>query len=124
MAKYIDGFVLPIPKKNLAAYKKMAEDAGKVWIKHGALEYKECVGEDMNPKAMGMEFIKFPQLASAKDDETVVFSFITYKSREHRDEVNTKVMEEFMKDPKAKEMKMPFDMKRMSYGGFETLVDL
>jgi len=117
---YVDGFVLPVPKKNLKAYAKMAGLAGKIWKEHGALEYRECVGEDLNQK-MGLPFPKYCKL---KSGETVVFAWIVYKSRAHRDRVNAKVM----KDPRLTESmqgkKMPFDMKRMAYGGFEVLVDL
>jgi uncharacterized protein YbaA (DUF1428 family) len=120
MPRYADGFVLVVPKKNLVAYRRMAAAAGKVWHEHGALEYRECVGEDLKIK-MGMPF---PRLAKAKPTETVVFSWIVYKSRAHRDRVNAKVM----KDPRITEMmkgkEMPFDMKRMSYGGFEVMVDI
>jgi len=116
---YVDGFVLPVPKKNLKAYARMAELAGKVWREHGALEYRECVADDLDVK-MGLPFSK---LAKVKPGETVVFAWIVYKSRAHRDRVNAKVM----KDPRlnaAMDMKkMPFDMKRMSYGGFQVLVD-
>ena len=119
MARYVDGFLLPIPKKNLAAYKKISTTAGKVWREYGALEYRECVGEDLNVK-FGMPF---PKLVKPKTGETVVFSYIVFKSRAHRDKVNSKVM----KDPRLMQMcdpkKMPFDCKRMVYGGFETLVD-
>lgn len=120
MAKgnYVDGFVLVIPKKNTAAYKKMAEVAGKVWKKHGALDYKECMAEDMTA-SMG---VPFPKLTKAKPEENVWFSFIVYKSRKHRDQVNAKVM----KDPAISgysEKDMPFDIKRMAYGGFSVEVD-
>lgn len=125
MARYVDGFVLPVPKDKLPEYEKMAQEGGKVWKKYGALEYFECVGEDLDPKMEGMEFVRFPQLANVKPDETVVFSFIVYKSREHRDEVNALVMKDpSMNDPKYKDKPMPFDVKRMAYGGFKTLVDL
>lgn len=118
--KYVDGFVLAVPKKNLKAYEKMAQAAGKIWKEHGALEYFECIGEDLKPP-MG---VPFPKLAKTKAGETVVFSFIVYKSRAHRDKVNAKVM----KDPRLAEMcgkdkPMPFDVKRMAYGGFEVLVE-
>jgi uncharacterized protein YbaA (DUF1428 family) len=116
---YVDGFLLPVPKKNLEVYRKMAQNAGKVWIEHGALEYRECVGEDLQTK-MGIPFSK---AAKTKAGETVVFSWIVYKSRAHRDKVNKKVMA----DPRMNEMMndkaMPFDVKRMSYGGFEVIVD-
>jgi uncharacterized protein YbaA (DUF1428 family) len=117
---YIDGFVLPVLKKNVQAYRKVAQQAAKVWRKYGALEYRECVGDDLNTK-MG---VPFKRTAKAKRGETVVFSWIVYKSRSHRDQVNAKVMKDpriakMMNDPKA----MPFDVKRMAYGGFKAIVD-
>ena len=119
MARYVDGFVIPVPKKNVQAYRRMAKVAGKVWRDHGALEYRECVGDDLKVK-MG---VAFPRLAKLKPGETVVFSWILYKSRAHRKQVNAKVM----KDPRlAKFMdpkKMPFDFKRTAYGGFKILVE-
>ena len=124
MSKYVDGFVLAVPEKNLPAYKKMALMGGKVWKKHGALEYFECVGDDLSPEMNGMKFLKFPKTVNAKPGETVVFSFIVFKSRAHRDSVNAKVMKEFMQDPKNQDKDMPFDMKRMAYGGFKALVVL
>lgn len=123
MAKYIDGFVLPVPKKNLSAYRKMAALGAKVWKKYGALEYVEAVGEDLNPKSMGTKFLTFPKIAKTRQGETVVFSFVIYKSRKHRDQVNAKVMKEMMKDPKMKDMPMPFDVARMAVGGFKTIVE-
>ncbi len=118
--RYVDGFVLPIPKKNVQAYRRIAQKAGKVWREHGALEYRECAGDDLSIK-MG---VPFPRMAKVKPGETVVFAWIVYKSRAHRDRVNAKVMKDprmnKMMDPKA----MPFDVKRMSYGGFKVLVDL
>lgn len=123
--KYVDGFVLVVPKKNLAKYKKMAEDGGKMWMKHGALQYIECVGEDLTPKMGGeeMKILTFPKMTKIKPSETVVFSYIVYKSRKHRDEVNAKVMNDpSMNDPKNKNQKMPFDMKKMAYGGFQVIV--
>lgn len=120
-AKYVDGFVLVVPKKNLADYKKMATLGAKMWMKYGALDYKECVGDDMKPQWCS---VPFPKLAQTKPSEVVVFSYITYKSRKHRDEVNAKVMKDpAMNDPKMKDKPMPFDMKRMTYGGFEVIVD-
>lgn len=116
---YVDGFVLPVPKKNLEAYRKMAQKAGKIWREHGALEYRECAGDDLDVKT-GLPFTKS---AKTKPDETVVFAYIVYKSRAHRDKVNAKVMADkrlgAMMDPKN----MPFDCKRMVYGGFEVIVD-
>ena len=119
MARYVDGFVLPIPKKHVAAYRRIAQKAGKIWREHGALEVRECVGDDLAVKMA----TPFPRLAKAKPGETVFFSWIVFKSRAHRDRVNAKVM----KDPRLATMgpeAMPFDMKRMAYGGFKALVDL
>jgi len=117
MPKYVDGFVLVVPKKNVAAYRRIAKKAGKIWREHGALEYFECVGDDMNVK-FGMPF---PKLAKTKRGETVIFAWIVYKSRADRDRVNKKVMA----DPRLHMNMddMPFDMKKMSYGGFEVLVE-
>jgi uncharacterized protein YbaA (DUF1428 family) len=119
-SKYVDGFVLVVPGKNLQAYRRMSQKAGIVWKDHGALEYIECAGDDLNIK-MG---IPFPRLAKLKSGEMVIFSWIVYKSRAHRDQVNKKVMKdprlEKMMDPKA----MPFDVKRMSYGGFKIIVNV
>ncbi|CAN5341816.1 DUF1428 domain-containing protein [soil metagenome] len=120
MARYVDGFVLPVPKKNLDAYRRMARKAGKVWREHGALEYVECVGDDVKPG----KHTSFPQSVKLKPGETVIFAYIVYKSRAQRDRVNEKVM----KDPRLADMMdpnaMPFDGKRMFWGGFETLVEL
>ncbi len=116
---YVDGFVIPVPKKNVAAYRKIAKAAGKVWKQHGALHYTECVGDDLNIK-MGLAF---PKLTKMKAGETVVFSWIVYKSKAHRNAVNKRIM----KDPrilKMMKMKPIFDDKRMSYGGFKAIVDL
>lgn len=119
-AQYVDGFVLVVPKKNLPAYKRMAMAAAEVWKKYGALDYKECVGDDLHPK--GVVFT-FPKVMKLKPDETVVFSYIVFKSRAHRDTVNAKVMKDpFMNDPKYKDKPMPFNMKRMVYGGFKVIV--
>lgn len=118
--KYVDGFVLVVPKKNLKAYAEMAALGGKVWMEHGALEYRECVGEDLKVK-FG---VPFPKVVKAKAGETVVFSWIVYKSRKHRDQVNAKVMKDPRLGAMMKDKEMPFDVKRMAYGGFETLVDL
>jgi len=116
---YVDGFVLPVPKKNLQAYRRMAQKAGAVWREHGALDFKECAGDDLQVK-FG---VPFPRVIKLKRGETVMFSFIVYKSRAHRDRVNAKVMKDprlaNMMDPKS----MPFDSKRMAYGGFKVLVD-
>ena len=125
MAKYVDGFVLVVPKDKTEVYKKMAEDGRDMWMKHGALEYYECRGTELAPQEMGGEKARaFPEMAGANDDETVWFSFIVFKSKEHRDEVNAKVMEEFGKQAQeGKDMPMPFDMKRMAYGGFQVEVE-
>lgn len=130
MTRYVDGFVLVVAKNKINAYKKMATDAGKIWKKHGALEYFECVGEDLNPKLPeGMpsdaKGKTFPKMANAKPSETVVFSFIVFKSRTHRDSVNKKVMKEMNEKYKDQSFSdMPFDMKKVVYGGFKTIVDL
>ena len=120
MARYVDGFVVPVPKRKLDAYRRMARKAGKIWREHGALEFRECVAEDVQ---VG-EVTSFPRSVQAKRGETVVFSWIVFKSRAHRDRVNAKVM----KDPRladAMDAKaMPFDSKRMIYGGFDVVVDL
>ena len=119
MARYVDGFVIAVPKKKLSAYRKMAALGAKVWKAHGALEYYECVGDDLEAQ-YGM--MPFPKLARIRKGETVVFSWIVYRSRKHRDSVNAKVM----KDPRMNnpdfQLDMPIDMKRMAYGGFKTLV--
>ena len=118
--RYVDGFVLPVPKKNMQAYRRMATLAGKVWCDHGALEYIECVADDVKPG----KHTSFPQSVKLKADETVVFAYIVYKSRKHRDSVNAKVM----KDPRMASMMnlktLPFDGKRMIYGGFKSMVAL
>jgi uncharacterized protein YbaA (DUF1428 family) len=120
MAKYVDGFVLAIPKKNTAQYKKMAREASVVWKKFGALDYKECMIDDAKPKDVVMTF---PKMAKTKPGETVWFSFIVFKSRKHRDAVNKKVMAYFDKKYGSGQMDMPFDMKRFAYGGFTVEVD-
>ena len=121
---YVDGFVLVIKEKDIAAYRKMAKIGAKVWMKHGALDYKECIGDDMKPDMGGMQVRTFPGLAGVKKGELVIFSFIVYKSRKHRDEVNAKVMKDsMMNEDKWKDKLMPFDMKRMSYGGFKVIVN-
>ncbi len=118
MAHYVDGYVIPVPKKSVNAYRREAQKAGKIWRDHGALEFRECVGDDLNVK-MGLPF---PRGIKVKAGETVIFSWIVYKSRAHRDSVNKKVM----KDPRLVKMMdqpMPFDAKRMLYGGFKTIVE-
>ncbi len=114
---YVEGFVLPVPKDRIADYRRMAEQTGRIWREHGALEYRECIGEDFNAP-VGIPFFK---QIEAKDDETVVFAWIVFESRAHRDEVNAKAMN----DPRITGMdltNMPFDCRRMLYGGFEVLV--
>lgn len=118
---YVDGFLLAVPKKNIQAYRRISQKAGKVWREHGALQYVEAVGDDLDNK-FG---VSFPKLMKPKPGETVVFSFIVYKSRAHRDRVNAKVM----KDPRLAKMMtkgaaMPFDVKRMVYGGFKFIVNV
>jgi uncharacterized protein YbaA (DUF1428 family) len=117
--QYVDGFVVPVPKKKMAAYRRMAQKAAKVWRDHGALQYIECVADDVKPG----KHTSFPQSVKLKSGETVVFAYIVYKSRAHRDSVNAKVM----KDPRLKNMMdpkaMPFDGKRMFWGGFKVMVE-
>ena len=120
---YVDGYVLAVPKANLQKYKKLAKKAGEMWMKHGALGYTECKGEDLGSS----EWCKlpFPKVVKCKEDETVVFAFIQYKSRAHRDRVNAKVMKEMCEEnPDHTPEDMPFDMKRMAFGGFESMVNL
>jgi len=115
MAKYVDGFVLPVRKRSVDAYRRMARKAGKIWREHGALEVRECIADDVKPG----KYTSFPQSVKLKKNEVVWFSWITYKSRKQRDRVNAKVM----KDPRLADMmnpkSMPFDGKRMIYGGFK-----
>ena len=119
MAFYVDGFVLPVPKKNLAEYRRISRRAGKIWREHGALDYRECGAEDLRGKGGD----GFRRAVGVKRGETVVFAWILYRSRKHRDRVNAKVL----KDPRLEAMMrgkpMPFDMKRMLYGGFAGLVE-
>ena len=114
--KYVDGFVIPIPKKNLRAYARMAKQGAEAWLRHGALDYKECVAEDLKP-AWG---VPFSQPVRLRPGETVIFSYIVFKSRAHRDRVNAKVIREMEKQGP---MEMPFDVKRMVYGGFTVIVE-
>lgn len=119
MSRYVDGYVIPIKKDRIEDYRKLARDAGQVWKEYGALEVVECVAEDVKPGKV----TSFPQSVKLEDDETVVFSWITYESREARDRINKQVME----DPRIANMdpmSMPIDGKRMIWGGFETLVEL
>ena len=115
---YVDGYVLPVPKDKIQAYRRLAKQAGTIWREHGALEYRECVGDDLEIDGM----LSFPQGIQAKPDETVIFAWIVFRSKAHRDRVNAKVMQ----DPRLANMNpesMPFDHKRMLYGGFKLLVD-
>lgn len=125
MTKYVDGFVLVVPKDKEAEYKTMAEGGRDIWMKHGALGYYECQGDDLIPPSMGGESARaFTDLAGTKGNETVWFSFIIFKSKEHRDKVNALVMAEMDEQMKDMENKpMPFDMKRMAYGGFKVIVE-
>jgi uncharacterized protein YbaA (DUF1428 family) len=117
---YVDGFVLPLPKENIEKYRGIATQCGAIWLEHGALQYRECIADDVKPGKL----TSFPQSVQMKEDETIIFAWIVYTSRAHRDEVNEKVM----KDPRLAAMGgpegMPFDGKRMIFGGFEVLVDL
>lgn len=117
---YVDGFVVPVPKKKLAAYRTLARKAGKLWKEYGALEYVECVADDVKPG----KHTSFPQSVKLKSGEMVIFAYVVYKSRAHRNSVNKKVM----KDPRMQKMcnpkSMPFDGKRMFWGGFKSIVNL
>lgn len=119
MPNYVDGFVIPLPKTKVAEYQSMAKKACKVWMEYGALEYRECVADDITAKG----HLSFPKLAKSKPSETVVFAWIVYKSRAERDKINAKVM----KDPRLAAMMakgaMPFDVKKMAYGGFKVIVE-
>jgi uncharacterized protein YbaA (DUF1428 family) len=125
MAKYVDGFVLVIPNDKGDEYKKMAEGGRDSWMKHGALEYYECRGDDLAPQGMGTEESRgFPEMTGARSDQTVWFSFIIFRSKEHRDEVNAKVMEEMgEKAEEFADMVMPFDVRQMAYAGFQVEVE-
>jgi uncharacterized protein YbaA (DUF1428 family) len=118
--RYVDGFVVPVPRTKVPAYLRISRRAGRIWREHGALEYRECVGDDLKVKWGA----PFPRIARAKPGETVFFSWIVFRSRAHRDRVNARVMKDprlaRMMDPKS----MPFDTKRMTYGGFRVLVDV
>jgi uncharacterized protein YbaA (DUF1428 family) len=120
---YVDGFVIPVPKRNIEAYRRIARKAGKIWKEYGALEYRECVGDDLNVKNM-QGITLFPRAARAKLNETVMFSWIVYKSKAHRDRVNAKVMRDPRMLKMMTNMTMPFDVKRMVYGGFKAIVNL
>jgi uncharacterized protein YbaA (DUF1428 family) len=121
---YVDGFVLVVPKKKVKEYEKIAKEGGEMWKRHGALEYFECIGDDLNPDMHGMKATTFPKISKMKKNETVWFSFIVYKSKTHRNQVNKKVVAEMKKHmEKHKDMQMPFDMKKFAYGGFKTVIE-
>lgn len=117
---YVDGFVVPVPKAKIDAYREMSDKAGKIWREYGALQFRECIADDVKPGKL----TSFPQSVDLKSDETVVFSWIVFESRAQRDEINAKVM----KDPRLADMMdpktLPFDATRMIYGGFDVLIDL
>ena len=118
MSQYIDGFVLSVPKDKLAAYTKLAKKAAKIWKDNGALEYRECVGDDMTAKDM----VAFPKLAKSKPDEVVMFAYVVFESRKHRDATNKKIMADPRVQAMCAESQAIFNCKRMAYGGFKTLV--
>jgi uncharacterized protein YbaA (DUF1428 family) len=118
MSRYVDGFVLPVPKDRLADYRKLARRAGKLWMEHGALEFVECVADDVKPG----KHTSFPQAVKLKDGEVVVFSYIVFRSRKHRDAVNAKVMADPRLTKGLDPNNMPFDGKRMFFGGFVPIV--
>jgi uncharacterized protein YbaA (DUF1428 family) len=123
MKSYVDGYVMVVKKNKLAAYKKMASEGKKTWMDAGALQYFECVGDDMNPSFGGVKMRTFPKMTKAGEDEVVIFSFVVYNSKAHRDKVNAKVNKEMEKQQeKYKDFEMPFDMKKMAYGGFTAIV--
>lgn len=125
MAKYIDGFILVVPKGKEAEYQKMAEQGRESWMKHGALQYFECRGDDLKQQEMGdLKSRAYKEMTGAGDDENVWFSFIVFESKEHRDAVNKKVMDEMNESYKDQtNFEMPNDMKKMAYGGFEVAVE-
>lgn len=121
--RYVDGYVLPVPTDKIDEYKTLAKEAAASWIKHGALEYVECVGDDLE-SVKEWAGVSFPELANTSKEETVIFAFIIYQSREHRDQVNKDVHEDMTNFIKEHgEPKMPFEMKRMAFGGFQSIVD-
>lgn len=124
MAKYVDGFVLVVPKGKEAEYEEMARMGKDSWMKHGALQYFECKGDDLKQQEMGDQKSRtFTEMAGATSEENIWFSFIVFESKEHRDEVNKKVMEEMSEMPMDENFEMPNDMKKMAYGGFEAVVE-
>ncbi len=120
MSQYVDGFVFSIPSDKLANYKKMATKAGALWREHGAIQYRECVGDDMTVEGM----VNFPKLTKARPGEVVIFAYAVFKSRKHRDAANRKIMADPRVAALCEKFDMKLDCKRMSYGGFKTLVDL
>ncbi len=117
--KYVDGFVLPVPKKNVQAYRRLSQKMGKIWMEYGALQYIECVADDVKPGKL----TSFPQSVKLKPDEVVVFAWIVYKSRAQRDRINKQVMQDPRVTSIGSKENVPFDSKRMIYGGFKTLVE-
>lgn len=117
---YVDGFVVPVPRQNLDAYEKMSRACGAIWKEYGALEFRECVGDDVKPG----KYTSFPQAVQLEEGEVAVFSWIVYESRARRDEINDKVMKDARMKPMMDANNMPFDGKRMIYGGFQMMVDL
>jgi uncharacterized protein YbaA (DUF1428 family) len=120
MSKYVDGFVIPVPAGNIEKYRTMSQKAGEIWKEYGALQYFECVADDLDHENM----VSFRKISGAQDDETVIFAWIVFESREHRDEVNAKVMQDPRISEEMKKGDEPFDFKRMAYGGFRTIVEL
>ncbi len=120
MTNYVDGFVIPVPKRNIAAYRRTARTAGKIWREHGALEYRECIADDVKPG----KHTSFPQSVKLKANEVVWFSWVVYRSRTHRDQVNARAMKDPRLAPMMDPKKMPFDGKRLIYGGFKVVVDV
>ena len=120
MSRYVDGFIVPVPKEKLAAYRRLARKAGKIWREHGALDYVECVADDVHPG----QWTSFPRSVKLKADEVVVFAWIAYRSRAHRDRVNAKVMADPRLTGMARPGGVPFDGKRLIWGGFKTFVEL
>ncbi len=124
MAKYVDGFVVVVPLDKVEEYKKMAEYGREMWLENGALEYYECRGNDLKPQEMGDEKTRlFTEMAGASSEETVWFSYIVFRDKKHRDEVNESVMESMKEEGSDTEMQMPFVMSKMAYGGFEVVVE-
>lgn len=120
MSPYVDGYVLPVPTDNIDEYREIASEAGRRWMEHGALRYVECVGDDLEPDMGDVEIATFPDLVATEPTETAIFAFVVFESREHRDEVNADVMEEMADAP---DRDMPFDVTRMAYGGFDSIVE-